>query len=49
MLKAGVQAWPVNSQRMMMMGSGMPIAQSKTERMNSPHPLRSEGHYKLNR
>jgi hypothetical protein len=32
-----------------MMGRGMPIAQSKTERMNSPHALSSEGHYKLNR
>jgi|GEM_PF-4757564 len=36
MLKAGVQAWPVNSQRMMMMGRGMPIAQSRSERMKSP-------------
>ena len=36
--------WPVNSQRMMMMGKGMPIAQSKSERMNSPRPSSSEGH-----
>jgi hypothetical protein len=36
MLKAGVQACPVNSQRMIMMGRGMPIAQSKSERMKSP-------------
>jgi hypothetical protein len=34
------QAWPVNSQRMMMMGKGMPIAQSKSERMNSPQALK---------
>jgi hypothetical protein len=40
MLKAGAQAWPVNSQRMMMMGRGMPIAQSKSERMNSPQALK---------
>ena len=38
--RAGAQAWPVNSQRMMMMGKGMPIAQSKSERMNSPRALK---------
>jgi hypothetical protein len=30
------QAWPVSSQRMMMIGMGMPIAQSSIERMNRP-------------
>jgi hypothetical protein len=40
MFKAGAQAWPVNSQRMMIMGRGMPIAQSKSERMNSPQALK---------
>jgi hypothetical protein len=31
------QEWPVTSHRMMMMGNGMPIAQSKTERMKLSH------------
>ncbi len=29
-----IQEWPVTSHRMMMMGNGMPIAQSRIDRMN---------------
>ena len=31
------QAWPVTSQRMMMIKSGMPMAHKRTERMNPPN------------
>ncbi len=32
-----LQAWPVTSHRMMMIGSGMPIAHKSTERMVPPN------------